>query len=1081
MVRIRSADEIILDAIEFYRTTQPQLDTKPGSVSRDIFVDGPSSQLARVYDELARIRTAQSFRLSLGADLDRLAQNFGAARLQGSPASGFAVFTFNNVDADIAINQGDIVTANNGATFSVTNGATVSPVNSNQLRATASRLRSDLDFVGITDQFAIEVAVQATANGVRGNISRYQLETSSTPGVSNVTNVQAFSGGSAPESDSAFRNRVLAIFSGANTGTEAGYEAAVRSDPATLDVEVVVPGDPLMTRDGTQVFIAEDGTRTIIQEGTGGKVDIYVQGLRIVEILDSYIFRDQSNRNDPTDPSNDFVLGQISGDENKTVSTRRVEDIENGVLPDQPVNDILQVSGSISGPNFIEKAVDSLGRVTGNYELIRDTGAFGGSPFGFDKIAYIDDRIRDFTEQLTKGRFNGQDPVTFPDVTRIGTITQNVQVINENSTINASNRSLIQLAHFPITSVTRVFNLTTGERYVISNQNPNGTGTLNTDGVIQISGNTLPAVSDILQVDYIWQFDFDGNFDYDNRETDANPRSVVDSIDWGFSNSVTREQAIVAQVGSQLVVTVTHPISSVINVNTFVEETGLSVVLISGRLAVVVTQAITNVVSVVRAADEAELFDTNIDDGSFSGLTVFLPTDTVAQVGDIVNVVYNANDIFTVNNVTGSFDSNQITLPSNSGVVAGTIVEVSYIANIRTLLPQTLISALPAVRNGNAFQTSTANSVGTQPVTNIFSSPGVVEQNLRQAPSRLQLVIAGNISPGVITVTGTTFTALREAVFTVSSAGLTHNLSSVIKNALNIPSTQNVPANVSVVKISKVERVQTASNLEVLSVLDTYEVKGYQIRNNQFVLDESVQDLSLSTTEFSLPASPNNVANAPSVGDRLRITFDFATTDDTENVAFSQSGSLTTQKRFALADIVSISSGFTSGPSQSATLTINNTNQPTSGNRYTTAYDYTAPKPNERISIRYNRNDVITASTFAVENTRPISADVLVKAATPLSVDVEFAVVVAPGFENSTAVVQQNVQDAITSALNSNTLGDPVDESDLINVAYSVEGVDRVRAIAFNLSDQPGRVLSIEPQENEFVQAGTVTIDIETR
>jgi len=1079
MVRVRTNDELILNAVDFYKTAQSQLDTKPGTVARDLFIDGPSAQLKGVYDELARIRTAQSLRLSLGTDLDKAGANFGAVRKQGSVSSGIGLYTFNEIEADISINVDDIVSASNGASFKVTQAQNISPVNANQYRATASKFRFDLDFVGITDEFAIEVSLEASSTGILGNISKYTLSTSTTPGVSNITNTSPFSGGAGSESDQLFRNRILSIFSGANTGTALGYSNAVRNDAQVIDAIVIEPGDDLMTRDGTVVNTYEDGTRTIISEGTGGKVDIYVQGVRFVEILDSFIYRDQSNRNDPTDVSNDFVLGQIEGDENKTVSRKRIENLDAGVLPDQPVNNIVEVAGSTSGSNFIARSTDSLGVVTGNYELIRDFGSFGGSPWGFDRLHFIDNTIRDFSEEQTKGRFNGQDPLTYPDVSRIGTTTQNVQVINENSVVSSSDRTSIQLSHQPITAVTRVFNLTTGERYVITAQNPDGSGSINETGRITISGNTLPAISDTLQLDYTWIFDFDSDVDFDNRLTNENPRSVVDSVDWGFSNSVTREQSIVTATGSLLTVEVTHPISSVINVNTFVEDASI-VVLISGRLGVVVSQAVTNVVSVLRTTDQAELFDTSKDDGSFSGLTVFFPTDTVAEVGDPVSVTYNAEDTFTVDSVTGSFNNNSITLPSNTTVIAGTIVEVSYISSIRTLLTQTLLPLLPALRNGNGFVTNTAAFIGTQPTTHIFSG-GAIVQNLRKAPSRLRLTISGQISPGTLTVSGQSSTKIASVVFTAANDGLTHNLSSLIKNALNLSSIDSVPSNISVTRVTSVEKVQTNDLLNVLAVENTYDIKGYKIEDNSFDIAGSIQDTDLSSTEFTIPSTPDNITNEPNLGDNLRVTFFIGSTSDTENVSFSKSGKLSTQKTFSIINSIGISSGFTSGPSQSATLTVNNLNQPSSGGRYSVAYDYIAPKSNERISIRYNKNSVIGDATLNIEDTRPISADVLVKSGTSTVIDVQFAIVVTSGFENSSTIVQQNVQDVLTSALNATSLGTTIDESDLVRVCYTVNGVDRVRSIAFNVEDEAGRVLSISADKNEFTQAGTVTIDIETR
>lgn len=1088
MVRVRTANDLVLGILDFYRTSQPQLDLKPGQVARDLLVDGQAVQLARLYEELLRVQSAQSFMLSLGSELDALGSNWGGSRKQGSRSSGIALLTFNEIEADIPIPKNSIVTASNGASFTTNTSLTVSVINKNTYRATASKYRAALDFVGISDEFAVEVSVDATSTGDGGNISRYSLNSTNIPGVSRVTNPSSFAGGSAAETDSAFKRRILGIFSGANTGTETGYTNTVLADPDVIDAQLVGPGDSLMTRDGTQVFVAEDGSRTITSDGTGGKVDIYVYGFRLSDTLDSYVYLDHSNKDDPTDISNDFVLGQISGDENKTVSRKRIDNIKNNELPNQPVTNILEVTGSSSGSNFVEKSVDEYGRISGNYELVIDTGAYAGSPWGFDRLRWVDDRIRDLPEDITKGKFNSQDPLGFSDVTKIGSIKQNVQVVNENSRVSASDRSSIQLSHYPITSVSRVFNQTTGERYIVTSQNPDG-GTQNTTGRIIISGNTLPAISDILQVDYIWVFDYDPNWDFDNRANSDNIRDATDSIDWGYSNDVRREE-VVAETGG--ILRVTHLVNAVVSVNTFVEETylihGTIVQLVNNRPAVIVSQKVVNVISVEDSVTGAEYFNTGEGDGSFSGQTIFLPTDTTAITGDTVNVRYNAVDNFTNNGISGSFSSNIITLPAGTSVGDGYIVEVNYLADIRQLVPATALSNLPIWRYRNNFQNSDSTDFGTQPTTHIYEpiigpipNPAPpIASNLRKAPTRLKLTIAGTISPGVLTVSGTSIQGVFEGVFTATANGLTHDLSTMIRRALGLSSNTSIPSNVSVIRLISFEKVQ-ASGLEVISVEQEYDIFGYELANNEFSKDESLQNSALTARQIKLPSTLTNNDNLPVIGDTFRCTFYIGKTSDTENVAFSKSGTLSTQKIYAFVDTISISSGFTSGASQTATLTVTPQNQPAQGSRYTAYYDYLAPKPNERITIRYNKNQVIVDNTLAIERTRPIGADVLVKSAVPIKVNISLAIVVSRGFETSSAVVAQNVVDAVTQALNATELGSVIDESKFINVAYTISGVDRVRSTRFNKDGVVGRVLSIQAQKNEFILANDVVVTVEER
>ena len=90
-------------------------------------------------------------------------------------------------------------------------------------------------------------------------------------------------------------------------------------------------------------------------------------------------------------------------------------------------------------------------------------------------------------------------------------------------------------------------------------------------------------------------------------------------------------------------------------------------------------------------------------------------------------------------------------------------------------------------------------------------------------------------------------------------------------------------------------------------------------------------------------------------------------------------------------------------------------------------------------------------------------------------------VVVTDAFINNTEIVQQNVQDVVTSTLNATALGTVVDASDLINAAYSVDGVDRARILFFNRSGESGSVLSIQAEKNEFIESSLVTITIESR
>ncbi len=1357
MANIRSSDEIILNMLELLKILQPSADFKSGTVIRDLMIELPASNLSLIYDELSNTSNLQSLRTVSGADLDNLLSNYGLSRKSPAKSSGVALFTFNVLPATIAINRGDLVTASNGLSFAVSNGLSINPANSNAYRSIATKYRNDLDFLGISDLYAVEVTVQATTPSSTGNISKYGLTKTTTAGVSNVTNIFSFSGGSDQEDDASFRNRGLAIFSGSNAGTALGYRNTALTDSNVLDAIVIEPGDALMTRDGSVVVKNTDGTFTIVSEGTGGKVDIIILGTRLFEFTDSFIYQDKSNNNDPTNTKNIFVLGQIPADANKTISRRRIDDIKNGVLPSQPVEEILEVTGSLSGSNFQAKSIDNLGRVSGNYELIKDTGAFAGSPFGFDKFHWINHQIELFEEDRIKSKFNGQDNVTFTDVLQIPQIQQNVQITNENSTVSAGDKSIIQLLHLPSTNVTRVFNVNTGERYTVTSQNVDSTGSVNTTGRIRISGNTLPSTSDILQVDYNWIVDFDPFIDYDGKILKNNPRPSDDSIDWDMSNAVRNELITFTKNvdGAFYSGNVKHPISAVLSASKFKQANGTVSLMLTGnftgRLAVIIPallQPIDSIANIVLQNSTLEIFNTVDADSVILNerviigteikynCTIILPSDTPAIANDTLTIYFNQTDAFTVGPQSGNFSANQITIPTtNLDIIdASTLLRVVYLASIQDALTVN-VTALPISRFGNSFNNSaigfTNNSasniikrenqtvqlsitsqltiklsitssdfilttddiltiidlnshkeiwnvdhIGTiatdvnnnyvltltgfntpavgdniavfytatdikrsqpftfnnallkksiqqlqfnpisnklflniqnfvndtitfsiiDPATNltVISASGnivdsgstavlhttvpftptfsaleeilfkkvkiqgsafpnnngvydivsinaitntltftnqlgninsnqisvvrlldnkelwtdtgtidivsntltlpsntlanvndyvemlmFVANNLRQAPSKLAITVSDQVNnTGIIAASGTTITKIKDTVFTAINNGLKQNVSEAIKKALKLSSSSSIPSTIDLARVVRLEKVTTTTNGDILSVDATYDILGTSINNNAFYANEMIDDDTLSNIEFRLPNTVNNINNTPKIGDKLRITCYFSTTSDNESLSFTRNGTLYTNKLFAFMDKLYVSSGFAS---TSARFIVSYFNQPSTGSRYKSFYNYTAPKQNERIIIRFNNNQLISDTTFNIETSRPINADVLVKAATQLLVDVTINIVIKPDFLSSQATVIQNTKNKILSAINTNKLGDILDASDLQAAAQSTDGVDRARVVFFNENSKLGQVLSLSAAKNQYFVANNIAVAPETR
>lgn len=1076
MVKYKSFNDLVLDILDYLKLTQPNLDVKPNSVARDLFVDAQSMQVSKLYDALQEVASLQSISNISGQNLTNYGTNFGVSRLPGTKAVGTVVCTFRDMSLDVSIPAGSIFRTRSGIAFLSISTTYVSPTQANSLRANALRLRQNLYTAGINDEFAIEISVEAQSLGSIGNVSPYSVVTHNVSGVNSVTNVVSFTGGTNQETDSSFRARILATFAGTNTGTANAYRSTVLGIPSAVDALVVEPGDPLMVRDGSIVTTDSNGNSILSEPGTGGKVDIYVMGENVSPNIDSFVYSDKSGTNDATNSLNDYVLGLGTGDETLTFSSRRLA-VFNGTMevPSQPISRIVSVSGSISGPNFVEEYFDEFGNTKGNYKLVKDTGYAGGSSFGLDKFSWISNSIELEGESVTKGTLNSIDGLSFTDVSKINTIQQDVQIINENSTVSGTSRNYVVLNHKPIRTINRVYNLTTGERYLVEDQTPDDDGSINTSGRIKISGRTLPTASDILQVDYVWIRDFDKYYEFDNLDPKDNLNQSQDSIDWGYSNYIREEHANVSSDAfSNLTITTSYNISRVLSIDSYMYEVAVVTGSSFGKI-VQVTSPISNIYSMkdLSVSGTPEVYNTGYFDGSFSNLVIILPTDTIAEVGDSIAITYNLEEITTDLGGTVTCSNNKISITPNTTIAAGTPVMVNYVANFSNILPQTNISLLPISGDGaNSF----IGVTGFQPIQNIYSS-GVVTKNQRRTPSYLKVTTSNIPSQGIIRIVGTTINKVEAVYVSTSTYGI--DLSQAIREVEGVTS---LGSNIYVSRVASVESGTMSASGEFSSTIYNYDLTNYNIYNSKWDREKAIENTSLSKTQVYLNELGENESYPIITGTVLRVVFYYAKENDYEDLFFSRNGSLITNKKFGYISSINRYYGMQdSGGTVSGRIIIETTNQPESNNTVSISYEYLAPKENERVIINFEYNKLISDATEAIEQKRPITADVLIKAATKIQIDVEVSIVVSSAYINSIESVKQDVSDEISSALNATSLATTIDSSDIINSIYNVAGVDRVRIVRFNKTGETGTKLSIVANKNEYLAPGNITVNTEGR
>lgn len=1101
MATFRSFSEIVSTMLQRLGFSQPNLDTKPGSVSRDLFVDLPADEIARLYSVLNLVSEKQSLGNAVGKDLERLAANFGVVKNTGSAASGILIFAANSIASDIPIPNGTIGFSRGGIQFRTVGNYVMSSADKNRLAANATRLRKSLNVAGLNSTYAIEVPVRAVRPGAAGNVGSLQIINSDLQGIASVINLTSTVGGTNQESDDSFRARILAIFSGANIGTSAGYRNSVLGVTGVLDALIVEPGNSLMLRDGTETIELDDGTSRILNSGTGGKVDVYILGRKVEAISESYIFTDLSGSGNIADERNDFVLGQSSQDLTRTSEERRVLAFKQGILPAQPVDSMISVVGSSSG-TLTEAFLDENGVKNGSFELQKDLNPeTGGSPFGFDKIHFISSRKDVEAEALAKGELFGLDSLEFADIDALKAVYIDLNELSENSEVSAAGWEFIQLRQTPVVRVSRVQNKTTGEVYSVVNQGL-GEDNLNRTGVIKLSGRSFPTSSDILSVNYTWRKFFDKHIDFSGGNSfQFKVPSAIDTIDWSQGGGISEEKTVVEKTddGLNFQITLDYDVSSVISVYAkTIAATTVVAVDASGAIGVILAATDDSIsdddgiLSIKRDSDLLELYRTEEDDGSFSSRVVYFPSDSVSSIGDVVTVHYNKEEVFSIKDSDGSVYNNVVILPSEGVLTENEIFDtveeaffseediyVTYVMNTGSIYPKINLSNLPItsidLSNNLISLNGDGSSDSNQPIFHDYSVVSGPIPISRFAPAPVSIEISGVTGPGKVKVVGTTLNRYSlDMTAGVSISGRIFDLENDIKSALGLSS---LPSNIGIAKIDAVNLLDSNGDEKT-----AFDILGIKMNDSSFSVGTALTDSSLDNYTFVVPSTPINSSVALSAGDKVRIEFLLYNTDGAEEIFFSGSSKKATKNRFGIIERVSVSSGFRSSTGNLiGSIKLDSDSQPSSGETYNADYNFLAPKEGERLSISYNVNKLIIDSTIEAERVRPVTADILVKEAEDILVDVRGTLLINDNSLANTDKIVENVINSVSNALNTSVLGGTVDYSDIIATAAAADGVDSVNISIFNETGKTGRTPFVKALDNQFISPGEILIEAVSR
>ena len=219
----------------------------------------------------------------------------------------------------------------------------------------------------------------------------------------------------------------------------------------------------------------------------------------------------------------------------------------------------------------------------------------------------------------------------------------------------------------------------------------------------------------------------------------------------------------------------------------------------------------------------------------------------------------------------------------------------------------------------------------------------------------------------------------------------------------------------------------------------------------------------------------NSVYNThtPTLGDTLHIDYVWLTPGTSETVVFSTSGTQFSNNRYQAIATLTLANLANETPKPSVQVLSHN--QPVDGTSYDATYSYTGPKDNETITVSYLYNKVVTDVTNSIEAKRNITADVLVRSARKVLIDVNATFKTLPNYVAGT--VQTNTTTAVSAFLTATALGGEIDVSDISAVIHGVAGVNSVDVTLFRRSTTTDELIELVTlNDNEYAAAGNLII-----